>query len=342
MNKSRLKRCGASLLLLLLLLALWPTCAWAIDLKILSVAYDQHATPTESAPFTVVVKNNEGSTQFAEVDITLVNTETEAETTLTPVLTGNIPGGETLTLRDSYRIASGTYTVSFPLFDGNGVRVDRVQGKFPIHIGTATESLKVFPESIHLGSLPAGRRMHPLPITVSWSRFRFNRLRLDSPFSIRIYTDNSARFRGIPDAIRHPPAAGLISSNGWYTLPLKIYNLNYGPDIQEYGWDAALAGPPPVDDDDFWKGPPLLEGGRNLGSASWVRVPDISEMTSDPTSWRRLIGQDPFDTRFATDSNVTGDFTLKSPFTFYLATEVGPTAPEGIYSGTLIVELWSP
>jgi len=97
-----------------------------------------------------------------------------------------------------------------------------------------------------------------------------------------------------------------------------------------------------VEEDDAWLGPPLLEGGRNSDSASWARVPDLVDMTPDPASWRRMIGQDPFDSRFATDSNSTGDFTLKSPFRFWLATEVGPTAVEGSYAATLVVELWNP
>jgi len=97
-----------------------------------------------------------------------------------------------------------------------------------------------------------------------------------------------------------------------------------------------------VDDDDIWIGPPLLEGGRNLGSASWVRIPDFRDMSVNPITWRRLIGQDPFDNRYAVDSNVTGDFTLRSPFRFYLATEAGPAAVEGSYSALLVVELWTP
>ncbi|MBI3317553.1 MAG: hypothetical protein HYZ90_00165 [Candidatus Omnitrophica bacterium] len=316
--------------------------AFAIDLKIESASFDQHFNPGELVTFTVKLKNNEASTQFAEVDVTLVNIDTEAETTLTPILAADIAANSTIELTRSYSVEAGTYTVSFPLFDGNGVRVDRIASSFPLHVGTETESLRVFPEAIHLGSLLPGRAMHPTPVTVEWNQYRFNRLRLDVPFSIRIYTDNAARYRGIPGAIRRASPAGLVSRDGRYVIPVKIWDLNYGPDIQESGWDAPLAGPPAVDEDDYWIGPPLLEGGRNLGSAAWVRIPDLLDMTANPISWRRLMGQDPHDSRFVSDTNRTGDFTLRSPFTFYLATDIGPTAVEGTYSAILIVELWSP
>lgn len=328
------------------LFSLLPSPVYAqVNLRIVAVAYDQHANPDESFNVRVIVKNNESTTQFAEVDVTVTNTATEQETTLTPVLGTNIPGGETRILSRSYRLAAGTYSVSFPLFDGNGVRVDRIQGKFPIHIGTETESLHVFPEVIPLGLIPSGRYMHPTPVEVRWSYYRFNRLRLDQPFVIRAYTDNAARYRGIPGAIRRGSPGGLVSLDGKYAIPLKIWCLNYGPDIQETGWDSALAGPPPVDDDNAWLGPPLLEGGRHLGGTSWVRVKDKAELSSSPFGWTRgegLIGQDPHSNVYAHEKNVTGDITLTSPFSVYVATEAGPIAVEGQYAGTLIVELWSP
>lgn len=318
------------------------TAARAQDLHIVSMDYRQNFHSNEPVQFTVVVQNRDAVQQFAEVDVTLTNLDTEREITLTPVLTGFVPAGETFPLVGSYLIPDGLYTVSFPLFDGNGVRRDRLGGKFPIRVGSETESIRVFPEVINLGTIPPGRYMHPIPVEVRWSYFRFNQLRQGQPFAIRIYTDNAGRYQGVPGSVVKNSPAGLVHMNGRYALPLKVWNLNYGPDIQETGWDAPLAGPPPVDEDDYWLGPPLLEGTRNLGSASWVRVPDLVDMTSNPITWRRLIGQDAYDSRFATDLNITGDFTLLSPFTFYLATEAGPTAVEGTYTATLVVELWSP
>ncbi len=335
--------CATSLVFALLFLLPTPPAFAGKKLQLVSVDYLQYSHTGEPVQFRVIVQNNDTTAQFAEVDITLSNLTTRVETTLTPVLTTsiNIPVGGRTTLTRSYSIPAGDYTVLFPLYDGDGVSVDRLNGRYAIHIGTETESIQVFPETIQLGPIPPGRAMHPMPISVSWNMFRFDRLRQAQPFCIRVYTDNGTRYRGVPGMISRPSPAGLVSSDGRYVIPIKIWNLNYGPDIQETGWDAGLAGPPPVDDDNFWVGPPLLEG-RNLGSQGWVRVPDLVDMTAKPTSWRRLIGQDPHDTRFVNDINPAGDFTLKKPFTFYVATDAGAAAVEGNYATTLVVELWNP
>ncbi len=348
-SKTRLLRAFHALAMTLgiagfLLLPAAPAFA-GFKLSLVSMDYRQDFRTGETVGFTVIVRNNETTSQFAEVDITLTNIATGRETTLTPVLitSTNIPAnGGTAVLRGTYSVPAGTYTVLFPLYDGNGVNVDRLRGKYPLHIGTETESIQVFPETIQLGPIPPGRAMHPMPISVSWNMFRFDRLRFDQPFSVRIYTDNGTRFLGVPGALHRPSPAGLVSQDGRYVIPIKVWCLNFGPDIQETGWDASLAGPPPVDDDNFWVGTHLLEGDRSLGSAAWDRVPDLVDMTANPTSWRRLIGQDPHDTRFANDINPTGDFTLRSPFTFYLATDAGASAVEGNYATTLVVELWNP
>ena len=322
-------------------------------------SFDAHFNPGEFVTFNVTIINREQTAQFAEVDITLVNQATGKEITLTPVITGTIGALQEVTLTATYptvvsagtpstvsgasgNIPEGSYSVSFPLFDGNGDRADSIRGAFPLQVGSETESLRVFPEAVNLGTIPPGRYMHPLPIEIRYSFFQFNRLRRDQPFAVRIYTDNAARFEGIPHAVRKVSPAGLVSMDGRYTIPLKCWTLNFGPDIQETGWDGPLAGPPPVDDDNVWIGPPLLEGGRNYGSASWVRIPDLVDMTADPVTWRRLVGQDQYDSRYASDANPTGDFTLRSPFTVYLATDAGPTAVEGSYTANLVVELWNP
>ncbi len=321
--------------------------AWAQkNLRIISRGFDQHHNPTETITFSATVQNNESTNQGAELVIISTNIETGAESVLADVGSGAgaVPAsGGTFTFQTAVGPQpAGLYTITFRILDGDALRSDQVNGKYPLHVGTETESLHVFPEVIHLGTLPPGRTMHPTPIEVRWSYFRFNRLRLDQPFTVRVYTDNSARFTGIPGAVRRPSAGGLVSMDGRFVIPLKVWCLNFGPDIQATGWDGALAGPPPVEEDDYWLGPPLLEGGRNLNSTSWGRMPDLSDMTSDPAGWRRLIGQDPHDTRFVSDINPTGDFSLNNPFTFYLATETGPTAVEGSYAATLVVELWNP
>ncbi len=321
------------------------------NLKVVDFSYEQHFNPGDSIIFNVRVKNNESTAQGAELLILLTSNATG---TLTAADVGSgagaVSAGGTFTFTvtlANFTLAqpAGVYTVLFRLLDGDGIRTDQVRGKFPIHIGSDRKLLAVFPEVLNLGVIPAGRYMHPIPLEVDWSFFDFNKLRLDQSFVIRIYTDNSARHQGVPGALRRGSPGGLVSLDGKYTIPLKVWCLNFGPDIQETGWDSSLSGPPPVDDDSAWLGPPLLEGGRNHDAVAWVRVKDRSEMAASPFGWSRgegVIGQDPHDVRYATDKNPTGEFTLTSPFTVYLATEAGPTAVEGIYQASLIVELWSP
>jgi len=159
---------------------------------------------------------------------------------------------------------------------------------------------------------------------------------------MRIYTNNASRYKGIPGAILQGSPAGLVSSDGKYTTPLKIWCLNYGPDEQETGWSATLSGPPPVEEDTYWKAPLLDEGKRFEDKLTWERIPDYSEMTSAKSTWRNLIGQTMYDGQYVTDLNMPGDFTLSSPFSAYLAMETGSTTPRGNYSCELIVEIYSP
>ncbi len=336
-------RCFHALTLLLLA----APCAFAAkNLRIVSASYDQYFHRSEAPTFLVTVQNNEPTNEGVELVIISNNLDTEEESVLADVGSGAgvvLANGGTFTFQTAVGpLAAGIYTLTFRILDGDAARSDQLRGKFPIHIGTETESLRVFPDVINLGTIPPGRYMHPIPVEVSWSYFRFNELRRGQPFTIRIYSDNAGRFGGVPGAVAKVSPAGIVHMSGRYALPLKTWNLNYGPDIQETGWDATLAGPPPVEEDDYWLGPPLLEGNRNLNSASWARVPDLTDMTANPIGWRRLIGEDAYDSRFVSDLNLTGDFTLRSPFTFYMATEAGATAVEGVYSATLIVELWSP
>lgn len=342
----RIRTLVAGFLFSLAVLAFPSPAHAAKNMKIISVSYNQHFQPTDQILFTVVVQNNELTAQGAELVIISTKIGTGTETVLADVGSGagNVPpDGGTFTFNVTVgRQPIGLYTITFRLLDGDALRSNQVRGEFPVHVGDETETVRVFPEAIHLGAIPPGRYMHQVPIEVTWDFFRFNQLRIDQPFVIRIYTDNSGRYHGVPGAVQRGPVAGLVSMDGRYSIPMKVWNLNYGPDIQETGWDSPLAGPPPVDDDDFWIGPPLLEGVRSEGSAMWVRVPDLTDMTTDPVTWRRLIGQDPDDDRFVSDINPTGDFTLASPFTFYLATEAGASAVSGTYSTTLVVELWTP
>ena len=337
--------CHLSVVTLLLVtchLLLVAPSAWAATLRILDAAYDQHFTPGEPITFRVRAQNLEPTSQGIELLVILTNQETGAETTPIDVGSGAVASGEIFTFVQSTTAETGRYTVTFRILDGNAVRSDQITGKFPIHVGTNADLIHVFPEALHLGTLPPGRFMHPVPLEIRWDFFRFNRLRVDHPFHVRVYTDNAARYRGVPGAVRAASPAGLVSDDGRFAIPLKIWTVNFGPDVQETGWDPDTMGPPPVEDDTFWIGPLMTNGGREVGAVAWLRVPDLSEMASDPAGWRRLFGRDPTDRRYITDTEVTGDFTLSSPVTMYVATDAGPTAVQGRYSATLVVELYSP
>lgn len=335
----------ARALLVLLALALQvavPSAAWAATLRILDAAYDQHVVDGGLWTVRVRVQNLEPTSQSMELVVILTNQVTGEESV--PIDAG---GPSTVsngihTFVQSSGVSAGRYTVTFRILDGNAARSDQITGKYPLHVGANTELLHVFPDALSLGVLPPGRFMHPVPLEIRWDFYRFNRLGTDQPFTIRVYTDNGARYRGVEKALHQGSPAGLISDDGRFTVPLKIWTVNFGPDFDETGWQATAMGPPPVEDNAFWQGPLLTNNEREVGAVAWLRVPDYSEMTSDPASWRRLIGQDPADFKFVSDTNITGDYTLTSPVTVYLATETGASAVHGQYSTTLVVELWSP
>ncbi|MBI4227960.1 MAG: hypothetical protein HY600_06810 [Candidatus Omnitrophica bacterium] len=318
------------------------TPGWALTLRILDAAYDQHVADGELWTVRVRVQNLEPNAQAMELVVILTNQVTGEETT--PIDAGgpSIVSGGIHTFVQTASVSAGRYTVTFRILDGNAARSDQITGKYPLHVGTNTELLHVFPDALHLGTIPPGRFMQPVPLEIRWDFYRFNRLGADQPFTIRVYSDNSSRYRGIPGALLDGSPAGLVSEDGRFTIPMKIWTVNFGPDFDETGWKADTMGPPPVDDDTYWKGPLLTSGGREVGSVAWLRIPDYSEMSSDPTTWRRLIGQEPDNQRFVTDTNVTGDYTLTSPLTVYLATEAWAAAVQGRYAATLVVELWSP
>lgn len=337
-----------------------------INIKIKTYNYQTHFIPGETVTFNASAQNNGSNTvNYAYIGIVLTNKATSAETEIYSSSVLNISPGQTVNFSTvTWTAAEGLYTVTIILQawdpdDGAEERAHTVYGSEPIHVGRAEEYVSAFPNVIDLGVLPYGRYMYPNPIRIHWNFYLKNRLRKDQPWYMRIYTDNSAKYKGIEGAIYRnrrwivtskiwnrssveESPAGLISGDGKYKLPLKVWCLNYGPDWDEIGWSATLLGPPPVNDDYVWKGPLLDDGKRDTDRAAWSWIPDYTDMTADKRTWRRLIGQDPYNKEFVSDNNPTGDFTLDSPFDIYLATEASPTTVIGKYSGKLIVEIYTP
>jgi len=278
-----------------------------------------------------------------------------ATTVLTTGLPATVPGGLGVA-PVNWTAVAGLYTVTILFYNSISTEVNRISGREPVHVGTTKDSVAAFPKVIDLGALQYGRYMHPVPVEINWDFYlRSSQVRKDHPWYMRIYTDNHKRYRGVDDAVYSGRVAmqggggadaigspaGLVSSDGKYTLPLKVWCLNYGPDVEE-GWDPALLGPPPVKEDYYWKGPLLDSGKRDYSRVAWEWIPDYIDMSADPGTWRKLIGQDPYDTHYVSDSNPTGDFTLTSPFQIFIAYETSPTAVMGKYSTDLIVEIYSP
>lgn len=337
------------------------SCYAASHMKITDYHYLTHYNPGETVTFTVIAKN-EGSVviNYAYGDIVLTNQATGAETEIGGGATNNITVGTTITSTATWTAQAGTYSVTIQVIEStDGVvetRADRKFGSEPVRVGTTTDSVSAFPRVLDLGTLQYGRYMHPMPLEINWSVFtRSSQLLKDHPWYMRIYTDNHRRYQGIEKAVYAGRIAlqeegsasamggpgGLVSADGKYTLPLKVWCLNFGPDVED-GWDTNLLGPPPVKENQYWKGPLLDDGKRDSSRSAWLWIPDYADMTSDVGTWRKLIGRDPFNSQYSSDSNVIGDFTLDSPFQVFLAYETSPTTVVGKYSTDLIIEIYSP
>jgi len=346
----------------------------AKNLRIISYNYSTHFRPGETVSFTVTVQNNETiNDEWGEVDIALTNQITGITVspyTIDETTLPHIPkNGGTYTLTNfqqrtplpwhNWSATEGRFTVKFILYDGDGNAAHTVYGSEPIHVGRAVDSVSAFPNIIDLGVIPYGRYMYPNPIKIHWDFYLKNQLRKDQPWYMRIYTDNSSRYKGIDGTIYKSrrkyttskiwvrtsgegSPSGLVSSDGKYNLPIKVWCLNYGPDWDETGWNTNLLGPPPVNDDYVWIGPQLDDGKRDTDRGVWLWIPDYMDMSGDKRTWRRLIGQDPYDRELVSDNNPTGDATLDSPFDIYLATEGSPTSVIGKYTGKIIIEIYTP
>ncbi|MDD5618749.1 MAG: hypothetical protein PHG69_06615 [Candidatus Omnitrophica bacterium] len=335
--------------------------SFATDVKIVDYNYLTHWNPGAVPSFSVGVRNNDNIINDVYISIILTNLATSKEVAPYPSSAATlISAGRTSTLAatvNPWTATAGIFTVTIILYrSSDDLELDRKYGSEPIHVGMAMDSVAAFPRVLDLGTLQYGRFMHPVPIEINWNFYlASSQIRKDQPWYMRIYTDNHNKYQGIEGAIYSGriatqeggdasalgSPAGLVSSDRKYVLPLKVWCLNFGPDVEE-GWDPNLLGPPPVKEDYYWKGPLLDTGRRDAQRVAWQWVPDYIDMNANNASWRKLIGQDPFDTHYASDSNPTGDFTLTSPFQVFIAYETSPTAVVGKYSTDLIIEIYTP
>ena len=120
----------------------------------------------------------------------------------------------------------------------------------------------------------------------------------NSPWTIRVWTANSP---GVdPD---EGAAAGLQGADGVTYMPLKVWNVNFGP----------LATKPDPEVDATWNSP----------DEGWARIPEQDEHTSNPLTWRRLT---------YTGAEIT------APFDNYLAIDAAGKVAQA-YSTILTVEI---
>lgn len=119
-------------------------------------------------------------------------------------------------------------------------------------VAEGTSSVEISETAIDFGSVVAGKAAHRFgagPMTVSY--FAAN-----PAWTIRVYTDNS------PGGGAEPEKAGLVGADLTTYVPLKIYNVNYGPSGD-------------LEDDAYW-------------TTTVLRIPEKDEHTADPYTWRRL------------------------------------------------------
>lgn len=318
-----------------------PPAEAAANFRVDAIDFPTHLLPGERLTVRVQMTNREATSQAAYMSVVLTRIGKGTEIEFSSAAITVPAGGIGILTASRNNVPAGLFTVSVILFDALDQRSGRGTASEPLHVASPTDEVSLFPTLVEFGTLEYGRQMLPVPIEVTWDHALFNRLRKDERWWLRIYTDNATRYRGVPGALRPGSPAGLVSSDGRYAIPLKVWCLNFGPDVHETGWKAEVMGPPPVEDR-FWFGPLLDTGERDEDRAVWQRVPDYSEMTGSDASWRKLIGQDPFSSQYATEQNPTGDATLASPFNLYLALETSPVSVAGTYGGTLVVELYSP
>lgn len=340
--------------LVILLFFLIPVSELFAEIVADSHYYIKTALPGTRHRFTLRVRNTGNTSVFVYggIFLTRQGSQTfEIYPTPAPVIT--IRRNQRLRINIDVTLPSleGSYSVAMALFNSfDDSRVATFFGSYPLRIGRPKQAINVQPSRLTFGTLHRGRFMYPIPLKVRYDIFNPNRLGDEQPWALRIYTDNANRFSGLKGSVRKLSMTGMVHSSGKYTIPIKFWTLNWGPDAHSSGWDGVLQGPPPIEEDDFWRGPLLDESTpykevRDYDRQPWLSIPDISDQPTDRSSWRNLVGVFLYSGQFLNPTNLSGDFTLSvppEPFDMYLACEISESSVHGKYSGRIILELFSP
>jgi len=342
------------LFLIFLLLFLIPVSETYSDIIADSYYYRKTALPGTLHRFTLRVRNTGNATVFVYggIFLTRQGVQTfEIYQAGAPVYQIRRNQRTTVNIDITLPSLEGSYSVQMALFHTfDDSRAATFFGSYPLKIGRPKQGINAHPSRLTFGTLHKGRFMYPIPIKVRYDIFAPNSLGDEHPWALRIYTDNANTFTGIKGTVRKLSMTGLVHSSGKYTIPIKFWTLNWGPDAHSSGWDGLLQGPPPVEEDDFWRGPLLDESSpdkevRDFDRQPWLSIPDLSDIPTDRGSWRSLVGVFPYSGQYLNFTNLTGDFTLSvppEPFDMYLACEIGESSVHGKYRGRVILELFSP
>lgn len=142
------------------------------------------------------------------------------------------------------------------------------------------------------------------------------------PWIMRIYTDN-LHFIGVGGTLRSSSAAGLVSKDGRFALPLLVHCPGWGegvfrriPDISEAGY---IPYQPSVEPTEAAKYTECVVMGIDPRNASWVAGAD--------------------GILFTDDDNLIGDITVKTPFQLTLQVDAAGGTVQGSYDGFLYIEI---
>jgi len=141
------------------------------------------------------------------------------------------------------------------------------------------------------------------------------------PWIMRIYTDN-INYTGLAGSIRGKGPAGLVSTDGRFTIPIKVHCPNFGkdewrivPDINQPNYRNYLPSTPKI---------------KSIYT-------DCILMGIDPRNADWVAGGNQI--LFDADDNIIGDMTISTPFDIRLKAKFDPTSVKANYTANLYIEI---
>jgi len=132
-------------------------------------------------------------------------------------------------------------------------------------VATGTSTLDVTEATMAFGTLTGTPAAHRFATAAG---FTVNYYAANSPWTIRVYSNNHPGVDLVEGAF-----AGLKGADTTTYVPLKVWCPNYG----------GTGTPPDPKVDLNWIGT-----APTYADARWLRIPELDEQTTVPTTWRRL------------------------------------------------------